>query len=73
MSACMQETYGRPLSTFSNSKKAMDLKTLQPNLSGKPNPGSKSLLAQMKGRKQQVHNIENVSYRGKLSHQNMIF
>ncbi|XP_078311905.1 uncharacterized protein LOC111114234 [Crassostrea virginica] len=54
MSACMQETYGRPLSTFSNSKKAMDLKTLQPNLSGKPNPGSKSLLAQMKGRKQQL-------------------
>ena len=43
----------------------MDLKTLQANLSGKPNPGSKSLLAQMKGWKQQVHNILNVSYRGK--------
>lgn len=36
-----KKTYGRQCSTYRQSKKATEMKTLQPDLSGKPNPGLK--------------------------------
>ncbi|XP_078326439.1 uncharacterized protein LOC111104544 [Crassostrea virginica] len=51
MSACMRETYGKPLNFYVKSCKERSLQSSQPNLSGTNNPGTKTLLASMKSRK----------------------